>query len=88
MNHLLYTKIICEYDEILNEWEKELQEDTNNYLFNDVLKLFTLLKYDNKKMNNKIRGNRDEGLYFIKDFKVLSTNNNTEYSQKRVNIKK
>lgn len=39
-------------------------------------------------MNNKIRGNRDEGLYFIKDFKVLSTNNNTEYSQKRVNIKK
>lgn len=71
----------------LNEWEKEIQEDKSNYLFDDELKLFTRLKYDNKKMNSKIRGDRDEVLYFIKDFKVPSTNNNAESSQRGVKIK-
>ena len=28
---------------------KKLREDINNYLFDDELKLFTRLKYDNKK---------------------------------------
>ena len=82
-----YAKIINEYDEILNKWEKEIQEDKSNYLFDDELKLFTRLKYDNKKMNSKIRGDRDEVLYFIKDFKVPSTNNNAESSQRGVKIK-
>ena len=80
-------EVINEYDEILNEWEKEIQEDKSNYLFDDELKLFTRLKYDNKKMNSKIRGDRDEVLYFIKDFKVPSTNNNAESSQRGVKIK-
>lgn len=82
-----YSNIIKEYDNILNEWEKELREDTDNYLFNDELKLFTRLKYDNKKMDNKIRGDRDEVLYFLKDFNVPSTNNNAESSQRGVKIK-
>lgn len=79
--------IMKEYDEILDEWEKEIREDTNNYLFEDEEKLFTRLKYDNKNMNSKIRGDRDEILYFIKDFKVPSTNNNAESSQRGVKIK-
>ena len=82
-----YTKIINEYDTILNEWEKEIQEDKSNYLFDDELKLYTRLKYDNKKMDNRIRGDRDEVLYFIKDFKVPSTNNNAESSLRGVKIK-
>ena len=82
-----YTKIINEYDTILNEWEKEIQENKSNYLFDDKLKLYTRLKYDNKKMDNRIRGDRDEVLYFIKDFKVPSTNNNTESSLRGVKIK-
>ena len=28
------------------------------------------MKYDNKKMDEKIRGDRDEILYFLKDFNV------------------
>ena len=56
-------------------------------MFDDELKLFTRLKYDNKKMDNKIRGDRDEVLYFLKDFKVPSTNNNAESSQRGVKIK-
>ena len=82
-----YENIINEYDVILDEWEKELREDTNNHLFDDELKLFTRLKYDNKKMDSKIRGDRDEILYFLKDFEVPSTNNNAESSQRGVKIK-
>ena len=29
------------------------------------------MKYDNKKMDSKIRGDRDEILYFLKDFKIF-----------------
>ena len=79
--------IIKEYDDIINDWENELRNDTNNYLFDDELKLFTRLKYDNKKMNPKIRGDRDEVLYFLKDFNVPSTNNNAETSQRGVKVK-
>lgn len=82
-----YTNIIKEYDEILNDWEKELRNDINNYLFDDELKLFTRLKYDNKNMDENMRGDRDEILYFLKDFKVPSTNNNAETSQRGVKIK-
>lgn len=82
-----YNQIIHEYDLIIEEWEKELRNDTNNHLFDDEIKIFTRLKYDNKKMDSKIRGDRDEILYFLKDFKVPSTNNNAESSQRGVKIK-
>lgn len=82
-----YNNIIAEYDDILNELEIELREDTDNYLFDNELKLFTRLKYDNKNMDKKIRGDRDEVLYFIKEFHVPSTNNNAESSQRGVKIK-
>lgn len=80
-------KIIEEYDSIINEWEVELKNDLNNCLFDDELKLFTRLKYDNKKMDSKIRGDRDEILHFLKDFNVPSTNNDAESSQRGVKIK-
>ena len=38
-------------------------------------------------MDNRIRGDRDEVLYFIKDYKVPSTNNNAESSLRGVKIK-
>ncbi len=79
--------ITNEYDNIINEWEKELRNDLNNHMFKEELNLFTRLKYDNKQMNPKIRGDRDEVLYFLKDFKVPSTNNDAESSQRGVKIK-
>jgi transposase len=81
------SNIIREYDSIIDEWELELRKDTNNHMFNEELKLFTRLKYDNKKLDPKIRGDRDEILYFLKDFKIPSTNNNAESSQRGVKIK-
>ena len=44
------------------------------------------MRYDNKKMNTKIRGDRDEILYFLKDFKVPSTNNQAERDQRNAKI--
>ena len=64
-----------------------IKKDLNKCLYDDELKLFTRLKYDNKKMDSKIRGDRDEILYFLKDFNVPSTNNDAESSQRGVTIK-
>ena len=64
-----------------------MREDTNNYLFDDELCLWKRMKYDNKKMDENIRGDRDEILYFLKDFKVPSTNNPAEVAQRPVKIK-
>lgn len=38
-------------------------------------------------MDSSIRGDRDGVLYFLKDFKVPSTNNNAESSQRGIKIK-
>lgn len=82
-----YHKLIKEYDSILNKWEKELREDIHNYLFDDEYCLFRRMKYDNKNMDEKYRGDRDEILYFLKDFKVPSTNNPAEVAQRPTKIK-
>lgn len=82
-----YNSFISEYDNIINEWEIELKNDTKNHLFDEEYNLFKRLKYDCKKMNKDIRGDKEEILYFIKDFKVPSTNNAAEVSQRGVKIK-
>ena len=82
-----YDSLINEYDEILDDWEKELREDINNHLFNDEYCLWRRLKYDNKQMDPNYRGDRDEVLYFLKDFQIPATNNNAESAQRPVKIK-
>ncbi len=82
-----YNSFMLEYDSIIDDWEKELREDVNNYLFDDEERLWTRMKYDNKKMDKNIRGDRDEILYFLKDFKVPATNNAAESSQRGVKVK-
>ena len=85
--NLEYEKLIEEYNLILDGWETELREDINNYLFNDEYCLFKRMKYDNKNMDEKYRGDRDEILYFLKDFEVPSTNNTAEVAQRPAKIK-
>ena len=82
-----YSNIIKEYEFIIDEWEKELREDRNNYLFDEELKLWTRMKYDNKNMDENIRGDKDEILYFLKDFNVPATNNAAEVAQRGAKIK-
>ena len=82
-----YNSLIVKYNELIDNWEKELREDTDNYLFDDELKLWKRMKYDNKTMDSSIRGDKDEILYFLKDFKVPSTNNPAEVAQRGAKIK-
>lgn len=71
----------------MSEWYVELRNDLNNCLFDDELKLFTKLKYDNKKTNSKIWGDWYEVLYFLSDFNAPLANNNAESSQRGIKIK-
>lgn len=82
-----YNALIEEYDSIIDEWEQEIRNDTDNFIFNDELCLWTRMKYDNKKMDKNIRGDRDEILYFLKDFNVPATNNQAEVDQRNAKIK-
>lgn len=82
-----YDELIKEYNNIIDEWEQEIRNDTNNYLLDEEINLFTRMKYDNKKMDINIRGDRDEILYFLKDFKVPATNNQAEVDQRNAKIK-
>ena len=82
-----YNALISNYNLILDDWEKELRNDTNNYLFNDEYCLWRRMKYDNKSMDENYRGDRDEILYFIKDFKIPATNNQAESAQRPAKIK-
>lgn len=82
-----YNSLIEEYDSIIDEWEQEIRNDTDNFLFNDELCMWTRMKYDNKKMDKNIRGDREEILYFLKDFNIPSTNNQAETDQRNAKIK-
>ncbi len=82
-----YQNLISEYNSIIDEWEQELRDDINNYLFDDELCLWTRLKYDNSGKNKKPKGDKDEILYFLSDFKVPATNNDAETAQRPVKIK-
>ena len=64
-----------------------LELTVSDYLFNEESKLFIRLKYGSKKTDNKNSGDRDETLFFLKDFNVPSTNNVVESSQRGVKIK-
>ena len=86
-NKLEYQNLIIEYEQIIDEWEKEIRDDTNNHLFNDEYCLFRRMKYDNKNMDKEYRGDKEEILYFLKDFKVPSTNNPAEVAQRPAKIK-
>ena len=82
-----YNSLMTEYDSIIDEWEKVLREDISNHLFNDEFCLWRRMKYDNKNMDLEYRGDRDEILYFLKDFKIPATNNAAESAQRPAKIK-
>lgn len=77
-----YINIIKEYNKIIKIWEKELREDTDNFLFNDEFCLFRRMKESHKAF-----GDKNEILYFLKDFNVPSTNNAAESAQRPAKIK-
>lgn len=72
-----YQKIIKEYDEIIREWKKEWMADKNNPEYDNERKLLSRMEDDDK----------EQILYFLKDFKVPATNNQVETDQRNIKIK-
>lgn len=72
-----YEKIIKEYDNIIKDWKKEWMSDTKNSEYDNERKVLTRMEEDDK----------DQILYFLKDFKVPATNNQTETDQRNIKIK-
>ncbi len=72
-----YNEIIKEYDEIIKMWKKEWMGDKNNPEYDNERKLLTRMEEDDK----------EQILYFLKDFKVPATNNQVELDQRNIKIK-
>lgn len=73
-------KLYDEYDKILKEWKKEWIKSSidENSVYDDERKL--LARFEDEK-------ERDEILYFLKDFLVPATNSQAEVDQRNAKIK-
>ena len=70
--------IIDEYHSILKDWKKEwMGSEDKNPVYDDERKLLSRMEDDDK----------DQILYFIKDFKVPATNNRAETAIRNIKIK-
>ena len=72
-----YNNIIAEYEEIIKMWKKEWMEDKNNPEYDNERKLLARMEESDK----------EQILYFLKDFKVPATNNPVETDQRNIKIK-
>lgn len=72
-----YQAIRNEYDEIIKEWKKEWMEDTKNSEYENERKLLSRMEDSDK----------EQILYFLKDFKVPATNNPVELDQRNIKLK-
>ena len=72
-----YDQILNEYDEIIREWKKEWMTDKNSPSYDDERKLLSRMEDSDK----------EQILYFLKDFKVPATNNQVETDQRNIKIK-
>ena len=71
-----YNQIRKEYDEIIKKWNKEWQNDKNNPSYDEERKLLSRMEDSDK----------EQILYFLKDFKVPATNNQAETDQRNIKI--
>lgn len=72
-----YKRIIKEYDEIIKMWKKEWMKDQENPEYDNERKLLSRMEEEDK----------EQILYFLKDFKVPATNNQVETDQRNIKIK-
>lgn len=72
-----YNKIMSEYNEIIKLWKKEWMNDKNNPEYDNERKLLSRMEDSDK----------EQILYFLKDFKVPATNNQVETDQRNIKIK-
>ena len=66
-----------EYNTIIKKWKKEWMSDDKNHLYEDERKLLSRMEDSDK----------EQILYFLKDFKVPATNNQAEADQRPTKIR-
>ena len=69
--------LLSEYDNIICRWKREWMSDTKNHLYEDERKLLSRMENSDK----------EQILYFLKDFKIPATNNQAEADQRPIKIK-
>ena len=72
-----YNEIMKEYEGIIKIWKKEWMSDKNNPQYDEERKLLSRMEDSDK----------EQILYFLKDFKVPATNNQAESDQRNIKIK-
>ena len=72
-----YKELLDEYDKIIKIWKKEWMYDIENPLYDEERKLLSRMEETDK----------EQILYFLKDFKVPATNNQAEADQRPIKIK-
>jgi len=70
-------KLLIQYDEIIRRWKCVWMNDTKNPLYDDERKLLSRMEDSDK----------EQILYFLKDFKIPATNNQAEADQRPIKIK-
>ena len=72
-----YNLLIKEYEDIIKIWKIEWMNDDKNHLYDEERKLLSRMEEDDK----------EQILYFLKDFKIPATNNQAEADQRPTKIK-
>ncbi len=72
-----YNNILKEYEDIIKLWKKEWMADNDNPHYDDERKLLSRMEDSDK----------EQILYFLKDFKVPATNNPVELDQRNIKLK-
>lgn len=74
-----YNELMKEYEEILQLWKEEWMHSSklNNLVYEEERKLLTRLE----------ESDREQILYFLKDFNIPATNNQAETDQRNIKIK-
>ena len=72
------SSLLNEYDSIISLWNKE---------YKNTIKSNFLLIEEERLLNRMSNQDKNEIIYFLKDFKVPSTNNQAETDQRNVKIK-
>jgi len=72
-----YQELLTEYGKIIKSWKKEWMKDNDNPVYDDERKILARLEETDK----------EQILYFLKDFKIPFTNNRAESDQRPNKIK-
>jgi len=73
----IYNELLIEYERIIKTWKREWMKDKDNPVYEDERKLLSRMEDSDK----------EQILYFLKDFRVPPTNNQAESDERPIKIR-